>query len=114
MSRVGGVFSLELDGIEYSVSSNPTPTPIGACFNPAVHEALIVGNGSGVFDSPGSITGDAYNGVVDSVRINGVGKPPKAPLSFWHLDEGTGSTATDIHGTVLTLHDGPQWVGGHE
>jgi len=113
VSRVDEIFSLELDGVEYPLSSNPSPTPIGGCSNPAVQEAVLVGNGSGVLDTPGSSPGDAYNGVVDSVRINGIGKPPKAGLTFWHLDEGSGATATDIHGKVLTLHFDPQWVPGH-
>jgi len=112
-ARVDQTFSIELDGVEYPLSANPTPRPIAGCFNPAVHEALIVGVGSGVFDSPGSSPGDAYNGVVDSVRVNGIGKPPKAGLAFWKLDEGNGSIASDIHGLTLTLHNGPFWVAGH-
>ena len=111
--RVNQTFSIELDGVEYPLSSNPTPRPIGGCFNPAVHEALIVGSGSGVFDTPDSSPGDAYNGMVDSIRVNGIGKPPKAGLAFWHLNEGQGSSASDIHGLTLTLHNGPLWVAGH-
>ena len=36
--------------------------------------------------APPSSPGDAYNGLVDSVRVNGIGKRPKARLALWHLD----------------------------
>lgn len=108
VSRIGGVFTLEVDGVEYPLSNQATPNPLGQC---GCQEALLVGNGSGVFDNPQDAP-DGYNGVLDNIRIAGVGQPPKARLLFWHLDEGAGSTATDIHGNIMTLSGNPAWVQG--
>lgn len=114
VSRINGVFSLEVDGIEYPLSDQPIPNPLGQC---GCQEVVLAGNGSAVFDNPPDAH-DGFNGMLDDIRINGVGKPPKAGLLFWHLDEGSGTTATDIHGNILTLIPDPTtgypaWVPGH-
>lgn len=114
-SRHGGIFQLKVDGVDYPLSGNPTPNAIGSSSFCASGEATTIGSGSTPVWSadpfyPGSR--DPYNGAIDKVRMNVIGSKSKDKLTFWHLDEGSGTTATDIHGAVMTLIGSPAWVSG--
>ena len=102
-ARLGGVFELSVDDVVYPLSGNPTPNSLGTC-RP---EVTSIGSGTSVTRST-----DPYNGVIDKVRINVIGATFQDGLTFWKLDEGSGTTATDIHGTIMRLIGNPAWVAG--
>ena len=108
-ARLGGVFKLRVDDVVYSLSGNPTPNSLGTC----PPEVTTIGSGTSPLLANGSArSSDPYNGVIDEVRIKVIGTPPQDGLTFWPLDEGSGTTATDIHGIVMTLMGHPAWVCG--
>jgi hypothetical protein len=104
-ARIGGVLMMLVGGDSYPIA-NVTPNPLNSCGTPR----FLIGAGSGVSD--GGWATDPFNGSIDRVRVNVIGSTPEQNLTFFHVDEGVGSTTTSTHGAVMNLIGTPQWVPG--